>query len=184
MGLLLFVLVASLLYDRLVFHPLPAAPLAPSLWIGLGPIGVGGLALLRLGQAGAPVWGDAAPAVQAMSLIGASALWGFGPLVARRRRRPARRLPAARAGSRTGSAGGPSRSRSARMRRARSRSRGPGTPALLEALAAILFVGLVAFWVVVAAGTLRARPLRRRLAALRSQGALRCALAATAGARL
>jgi tellurite resistance protein TehA-like permease len=29
MGFLLFVLVASLLYDRLVFHPLPAAPLAP-----------------------------------------------------------------------------------------------------------------------------------------------------------
>ena len=39
MGLLLFLLVASLLYDRLVFHPLPAAPLAPSLWIGLGPYG-------------------------------------------------------------------------------------------------------------------------------------------------
>ncbi|HEY5433947.1 MAG TPA: hypothetical protein VIK13_01825, partial [Candidatus Limnocylindrales bacterium] len=78
MGLLLFVLVASLLYDRLVFHPLPAAPLAPSLWIGLGPIGVGSLALLRLAQVGAPLWGDAAPAVGAVSLIGASALWGFG----------------------------------------------------------------------------------------------------------
>ena len=52
MGLLLFLLVASLLYDRLVFHALPAAPLAPSLWIGLGPVGVGALVLLRLGQAG------------------------------------------------------------------------------------------------------------------------------------
>jgi len=78
MGTLLFVLVASLLYDRLVFHPLPAAPLAPSIWIGLGPIGVGSLALLRLAQVGAPLWGDAAPAVGAVSLIGASALWGFG----------------------------------------------------------------------------------------------------------
>ena len=48
MGILLFVLVASLLYDRMVFHPLPAAPLAPSFWIGLGPIGVGSLALLGL----------------------------------------------------------------------------------------------------------------------------------------
>ncbi len=42
MGFLLFLLVASLLYDRFVFHPLPAAPLAPSFWIGLGPLGVGG----------------------------------------------------------------------------------------------------------------------------------------------
>lgn len=78
MGFLLFVLVASLLYDRLVFHPLPAAPLAPSIWIGLGPIGVGGLALLRMAQAGTPLWGDAAPAVLAASSIVATALWGFG----------------------------------------------------------------------------------------------------------
>ena len=78
MGFLLFVLVASLLYDRLVFHPLPAAPLAPSLWIGLGPIGVGSLALLRLAQAGAPLWGTAAPVVGATSSIAAAVLWGFG----------------------------------------------------------------------------------------------------------
>ncbi len=88
MGLLLFVLVASLVYDRLVFHPLPAAPLAPSMWIGLGPIGVGGLALLRLAQVGAPVWADAAPAIQTVSMIGATALWGLGIWWHRRRRRP------------------------------------------------------------------------------------------------
>ena len=78
MGLLLFVLVASLIYDRLVFHPLPAAPLAPSLWIGLGPVGVGVLGILRLAQVGAPLWGSAAAAVSAMSTIGAAILWGFG----------------------------------------------------------------------------------------------------------
>ncbi len=78
MGLLLFVLVASLIYDRLVFHPLPAAPLAPSLWIGLGPVGVGVLGILRLAQVGAPVWGSAAGAVSAFSNIGAALLWGFG----------------------------------------------------------------------------------------------------------
>jgi C4-dicarboxylate transporter/malic acid transport protein len=78
MGFLLFLLVASLLYDRLVFHPLPAAPLAPSFWIGLGPLGVGGLALVRIAQAGTPVWGDAAPAVIAASSIAATVLWGFG----------------------------------------------------------------------------------------------------------
>ena len=155
MGLLLFVLVASLLYDRLVFHPLPAAPLAPSLWIGLGPIGVGGLALLRLGQAGTPVWGDAAAAVQAVSLIGASALWGFGlwwlaaaavllGAYLRRGRLPyglgwwAFTFPL---GAYTAST----------LALARAWHAGA-----LEALAVVLFVGLVAFWVVVATGTLRA----------------------------
>jgi tellurite resistance protein TehA-like permease len=155
MGLLLFVLVASLLYDRLVFHPLPAAPLAPSLWIGLGPIGVGSLALLRLAQVGAPLWGDAAPAVQAVSMIGASALWGFGAwwLAAavvllgaylRRGRLPyglgwwAFTFPL---GAYTAST----------LALARAWHAGA-----LEALAAILFVALVAFWLVVAAGTVRA----------------------------
>jgi C4-dicarboxylate transporter/malic acid transport protein len=155
MGLLLFVLVASLLYDRLVFHPLPAAPLAPSLWIGLGPIGVGGLALLRLGQAGAPMWGDAAPAIQAVSLIGASALWGFGlwwlaaaavllGTYLRRGRLPyglgwwAFTFPLGAYAAST-----------------LALARGWHTGAL-EVLAVILFLGLVGFWVVVAAGTLRA----------------------------
>ncbi len=78
MGFVLFVLVASLLYDRLIFHPLPAAPLAPSLWIGLGPIGVGSLVLLRTAQAGAPLWGSVAPVVAQLSALTATALWGFG----------------------------------------------------------------------------------------------------------
>ncbi len=78
MGFVLFLLVASLLYDRLIFHPLPAAPLAPSLWIGLGPIGVGSLALLRMAQAGTPLWGTAAPVVGVLSSLTAAALWGFG----------------------------------------------------------------------------------------------------------
>ena len=78
MGFLLYLLVASLLYQRLVFRPLPAAPLAPSLWVGLGPLGAGSLALLGLARVGAPLWGDAAPSVAAMSSMGAAALWGFG----------------------------------------------------------------------------------------------------------
>ena len=77
-GFFLFLMVASLLYDRLVYHPLPAAPHAPSLWIGLGPIGVGGLALIRMAQAGANIWGDQSAAVSAVSNISALALWGFG----------------------------------------------------------------------------------------------------------
>ena len=77
MGFFLFVLVASLLFDRLVFHPLPAAPMAPSLWIGLGPLGVAGLALLQQARVGSPLWGDAAPIVVTLSTIAAIVLWGF-----------------------------------------------------------------------------------------------------------
>ena len=77
-GFFLFLMVASLLYDRLVYHSLPAAPLAPSLWIGLGPIGVGGLALIRMAQAGANIWGKMGTAINALSNIFALALWGFG----------------------------------------------------------------------------------------------------------
>jgi C4-dicarboxylate transporter/malic acid transport protein len=78
MGFFLFLLVAAVLFGRLIFHPLPPAQLAPSLWIGLGPIGVGSLALLRLAAAGTPFWGANAGAVQNVSLLLAATLWGFG----------------------------------------------------------------------------------------------------------
>ena len=155
MGFLLFLLVASLLYDRLVFHPLPAAPLAPSLWIGLGPLGVGALALLALAGAGGSVWGSAAPAVGAGASIGAAALWGFGLwwlaaaivlLVAYLRRG---RLPYGLGWwAFTFPLGAFTASTLALARAWHSGS--------LETLAGVLFVVLCLFWVVVAAGTLGA----------------------------
>jgi C4-dicarboxylate transporter/malic acid transport protein len=78
MGLILFLLVLSMLHDRLILHPLPHAAMAPSLVITLGPVGVGALALIKLAAAGAPVFGTLAPSVSLMSLIAASILWGFG----------------------------------------------------------------------------------------------------------
>jgi tellurite resistance protein TehA-like permease len=78
MGFILFLLVLSLLHDRLVLHPLPLAAMAPSLVITLGPVGVGALALIRIAAAGAPVFGPLAPTVDLISLIAASMLWGFG----------------------------------------------------------------------------------------------------------
>lgn len=77
-GFFSFLLIAALLYNRLVFHPLPAAPLAPSLWIGLGPVAVAGLALIRIAQDGAPVWGELSTSVNALAQFGAFAFWGFG----------------------------------------------------------------------------------------------------------
>jgi len=78
LGFFLFLLVAAVLFGRLIFHPLPPAQLAPSLWIGLGPIGVGSLALLRLAAAGKPFWGAQTAAVQTVSSLAAATLWGFG----------------------------------------------------------------------------------------------------------
>jgi C4-dicarboxylate transporter/malic acid transport protein len=77
-GLLLFGLIAAMLFARLVTHSLPPAALAPSFWIGLGPIGVGSLALLKLAAAGQPLWGAAAPAIASLSQLAAAALWGLG----------------------------------------------------------------------------------------------------------
>ncbi|MDR3636915.1 MAG: hypothetical protein P4L84_24125 [Isosphaeraceae bacterium] len=155
MGLLLFVLVASLIYDRMVFHPLPAAPLAPSLWIGLGPVGVGTLGLLRLAQVGAPMWGAAAGAVSTISMIGATILWGFGVwwlaaailLLAGYLR--AGRLPYSVGWwAFTFPLGAFS---AATLALARAWQSG-----VLEGFAVALFVALVAFWVVVSLGTVRA----------------------------
>ena len=155
MGLLLFVLVASLIYDRMVFHPLPAAPLAPSLWIGLGPVGVGVLGLLRLAQVGAPMWGSAAGAVSTLSSIGATILWGFGLwwlaaailLLAGYLR--AGRLPYSVGWwAFTFPLGAFS---AATLALARAWQSG-----VLEGFAVALFVALVAFWVIVSLGTVRA----------------------------
>jgi C4-dicarboxylate transporter/malic acid transport protein len=155
MGFLLYLLVASLLYDRLVFHPLPGAPLAPSLWIGLGPIGVGSLALLRVAQVGSPIWGTAGPAVVTLSSIAAGVLWGFGLwwlatavlLLAGYLRRG--RLPYGLGwwaftfplGAYTAST----------MALGRAWNSG-----LLESFAVLLFLSLCAFWIVVAIGTANA----------------------------
>jgi tellurite resistance protein TehA-like permease len=78
MGLLLFLFVMGLLHDRLVLHPLPGAPLAPSLWIGLGPAAVAALAPLSLAGAGQAVFGADAAAVATLSRLAATGLWGFG----------------------------------------------------------------------------------------------------------
>ncbi len=78
MGFLLYLLIVVMLHHRLVVHPLPHAGLAPSLWIGLGPIGVGALALVKMAAAGAAVFGASAATLQLASRLAATALWGFG----------------------------------------------------------------------------------------------------------
>ena len=153
MGFLLFILVLSMLYGRLSLRSLPPAGFAPSLWIGLGPVGVGALTLLKIPTVAANVLGPADKAIASLSLLAATALWGFGAwwflvvllLLVRYLRRG--RLPFAVGwwaftfplGAFT----------TATLALAHGWKSG-----LLENIGAALFVLLVVFWVVVAARTL------------------------------
>jgi C4-dicarboxylate transporter/malic acid transport protein len=78
MGFLLYLLIVTTLHHRLVAHPLFSSSLAPSLWIGLGPIGVGAITLVKMAAAGTVVFGTADRPVETLSLLAATALWGFG----------------------------------------------------------------------------------------------------------
>ena len=78
MGFLLFLLTLGLVYDRLVLHPLPPAPLAPTVWIGLGPIGVAALVPPVLAKAGAGLWPNLAPTVSLLTRLVSTTVWGFG----------------------------------------------------------------------------------------------------------
>ena len=77
-GFLLFLLVLSMLHDRMIVHALPLAAMAPSLWIVLGPAGVGAAALVDLAHAAPLALGPTAAPIGPVSLVGAGALWGFG----------------------------------------------------------------------------------------------------------
>lgn len=69
MGFVLFLLTMGLLHDRLVLYPAPPAALAPTVWIALGPVGVGTLAPLALAHAGQSVFGAAGPVVTLLSQL-------------------------------------------------------------------------------------------------------------------
>ena len=78
MGFFLFVVVLATLHHRLVNHPLPHAGLASTLWIPLGPLGVGALTLMKMADASGAVFGASGSSIQQLSLVAASAMWGFG----------------------------------------------------------------------------------------------------------
>jgi C4-dicarboxylate transporter/malic acid transport protein len=77
-GILLFLIPAALLIGQLIQGGLPEAHLAPTLWIGLGPIGVGSLALARLATTATPLFGAYAPQAGTLLHLAAVAIWGFG----------------------------------------------------------------------------------------------------------
>ncbi len=77
-GFILYLLILAMLFQRLIVHPLPHAMLAPSLWIGLGPLGVGTVTLIKMATAGGALYGPLDPSVLVLSNLFATALWGFG----------------------------------------------------------------------------------------------------------
>jgi C4-dicarboxylate transporter/malic acid transport protein len=77
-GLILYLLVAGLVVARLAMVGPPPPPLAPAVWIALGPPGAGGVALLRLADAAEATGVAAAETLRTPTLVLATALLGFG----------------------------------------------------------------------------------------------------------
>lgn len=75
-GLLLFVLIAGLVIARLALNGVPPAPLAPAVWIALGPPGAGGVALVRLSDA-AEASGISTEALVVATVALATGMLGF-----------------------------------------------------------------------------------------------------------
>jgi C4-dicarboxylate transporter/malic acid transport protein len=93
-GLILYLLVAGLVVARLAIKGPPPPPLAPAVWIALGPPGAGGIALLRLADAAESIGVAAADALLVTTVVLATALMGFAlwwlafaAMVLRRQRR-------------------------------------------------------------------------------------------------
>ncbi len=76
-GAVLYLVVTVTLFVRSISHPLPPGALAPTLFIGMGPAGLLGLDLVRMGQVSVAVGVADAGLITAL-LPAATMLWGFG----------------------------------------------------------------------------------------------------------
>ncbi len=76
-GLLIFAIVAVLVVARLALKGPPPPPLAPAVWIALGPPGAGGVALVRLSQVAESSGVAAGDALRVGTVALATAMLGF-----------------------------------------------------------------------------------------------------------
>lgn len=76
-GMILYAIVAVLVVARLAMKGPPPPPMAPAVWIALGPPGAGGIALLRLADAAEVTGVVAGEALLVTTVILATLLMGF-----------------------------------------------------------------------------------------------------------
>jgi tellurite resistance protein TehA-like permease len=74
-GAMLFVIFSSIVLQRFISHPMPDSIATPTFWITLGPIGVGTISLIGLGDASKML--GLLASVDALKFL-ALILWGFG----------------------------------------------------------------------------------------------------------
>jgi len=74
-GIILFFIMATIVFNRLIMHRLPPAMAAPTFWVLLGPIGVGTVSILGLADTSHAL--GLLNAVDGIKYLGLL-LWGFG----------------------------------------------------------------------------------------------------------
>ena len=74
-GFMLFIFIGAVVFNRLVNHKLPHAQMAPTFWILLGPIGMGGVGIFAIANSSQALGLIADP--NPLRVMG-TLLWGFG----------------------------------------------------------------------------------------------------------
>lgn len=74
-GLFLFFFMGAVIFNRMVWHPLPPAGMAPSFWILIGPIGAGAIALISTAETAVML--EIIKNTGTVCILG-TVLWGLG----------------------------------------------------------------------------------------------------------
>lgn len=80
MGSLLFVLVMAVVFNRYIFHALPAAHLTPTLWVGIAPTSIQTIVVLKIVKPAQVILAANPQAGETLNLLAQMsgvALWGF-----------------------------------------------------------------------------------------------------------
>ncbi|GAC1539499.1 MAG: TDT family transporter [Candidatus Velthaea sp.] len=76
-GVILAAIIIVLFYGRLVYHKVPAAPLVPTMWIVVGPLGQSVAGINALGAASHNVWPQFGNGLALAGVIYGVLVWGF-----------------------------------------------------------------------------------------------------------
>lgn len=76
-GIILAAIIIVMFYGRLVYHNVPDAPLVPTMWIVVGPLGQSVAGMIALGSASRAVWPELGHGLQMAGLAYGVLVWGF-----------------------------------------------------------------------------------------------------------